>query len=138
MKKAFIETSVFVRFLTRDVEEKYQECAIFFEQVSLGKILPYTSNTVISEIIFILDRHYSFPKKKILAAIDKLLALRNLTLIEKTDTRKALTIFKKHNIKYEDCLISAQVPPQTILTTYDKDFTKIPSLKTTTPKGILA
>lgn len=137
MRKAFIETSVFIRFLTRDNEEKYQECIKLFEQISLGKILPYTSNTVIAEIIFILKRHYNFPKKKILSAIEKLLILRNLTLIEKTDTKQALKFFAKYNIKYGDALIAAQVPIKVSLLTYDADFIKVPSLNTKMPKDIL-
>lgn len=137
MKKIFIETSVFICFLTRDDEKKYQECVKLFEKISRGKTLPYTSNTVIAEIIFILDRHYNFPKNKILTAIDKLLILRNLTLIEKTDTKQALRFFAKYNIKYGDALIAAQVPTPITLLTYDKDFIKIPSLATATPQSFL-
>lgn len=133
MEKVFFETSVLIRFLTRDDEEKYQDCVTLFELVEEGKLRPYISNIVIMEILFILERHYKFPKKKILVALDKLLQLRNLTVIEETDTRIALELFANHSVKYGACLIVSQVPSAAVLVTYDRDFSKMTAGKTASP-----
>lgn len=135
--RVFIETSVFIRFLTQDDLKKYKHCQRLFEAVTEGKIRPYTSNTVIMEIIFILERHYHFPKHKVLSAIDKLLLLRNLTLVEKTNTKHALALYKDHGIKYGDCLIVSQIPAEVTLISYDSDFKKIKELKTISPEELL-
>lgn len=63
--------------------------------------------------------------------------MRQLTLIETTNTKTALGLLKKYRIKYGDCLIATQVPPKAILVTYDEDFAKIPGLKSQKPDEII-
>lgn len=137
MVKVFVETSVFMRFLTADDPQKFKDCVVFFEKIEQGKIRPYTSNVIILEILFLLTKLYKFPKSKVLQDMSKILNLRNITLVEKTDTRKALKMFSQHNIKYADCLITTQISPQTTLVTYDEDFAKLKILQTATPKEII-
>jgi predicted nucleic-acid-binding protein len=96
-------------------------------------LIPYISNVVVLEIIFVLTKVYKFPKDKVVGAVNEILNMRNLTLIEKTNTKKALKLFGKYNIKYGDALIAAQVSPRINLLTYDKDFAKISSLSVTNP-----
>lgn len=137
MKKVFIDTSVFIRFLTQDDSEKFEDCFKFFELVEEGKFRAYISNIVILEIQFVLIKVYDFPKAKVLSDIGTLLGLRNLTLVEKTYTPKALSLYKKHNVKYADCLITTQLPTGTKLLTYDGEFSKIENLSLATPKDLL-
>ena len=136
MQKVFLDTNIFIRFLTRDEEKKFKECLKLFEKIKEGKIKPYTSNIVILEVIFVLIRLYNFPKDKVVSALKSLLQMRNLVLIEKTDTRKTLSKFKKLKIKYSDCLISTQIPSGVVVLTYDKDFSKIPDIATRYPSQI--
>src|SRR3989344_1080529 len=137
MVKVFVETSVFLRFLTADDAQKFQDCVALFEKVEQGKIRPYASNVVILEILFLLTKLYKFPKAKVLSDIGKILNLRNLTLIEKTDTKMALNLFNKFNIKYADCLIAGQVPKATILLTYDEDFKKLKNYNIAAPAEVI-
>ncbi|HKZ43386.1 MAG TPA: type II toxin-antitoxin system VapC family toxin [Candidatus Hodarchaeales archaeon] len=123
--KIFLETSFFIRFFSRDHEAKYQECRSLLREVGLGKLFPYLSNVVVMEILFILTRFYRFPEKKTLDAIKKILRLRNLTLIEKTDTPTALRMLSRYKVKYGDCLIASQIPKGVTLVSYDKDFGKL-------------
>lgn len=135
-QKVFLDTSVFIRFLTRDDEKKFSQCFQLFELIQSGKIKPYASNIVIQEILYVLTKIYKHPKVNVLMDIDKILSLRNLTLIERTNTTDALSLFRKYKIKYGDCLIATQVPRATTLITYDADFSKIRKLKPTTPANI--
>lgn len=131
--KIFIDTSVFIRFLTQDDRKKYEECKKIFEMIQDGKFRPYISQVVILEIVFVLTRIYSFSKERVLEAIDELFRLRNITIIEKTDTKKALRLYSLYRIKYQDCLIATQLPTDTILLTYDGEFDKISKLKCISP-----
>lgn len=133
VNKVFIDTSVFIRFFTRDSEEKYHDCEKLFQIVEEGLLAPYTSSVVLMEIIFVLARQYKFPKDKVIESVDKLLQMRNLTLIENTYSLKALRLFEKYNIKYQDCLIAVQLPAKVHLITYDSEFSKVKGLKTATP-----
>lgn len=135
--KVFIETSVFIRFLTRDDEKKHDECVNFFRLIQDGKLIPYTSNIAILEILFVLTRLYKFPKPEVIKVLRKILNLRNLTLIEKTNSQKALSIFEDFNIKYGDCLIASQISKGITLVTYDSDFDKLKFISSKTPEDVI-
>lgn len=137
MTKVFVETSVLMRFLTADDAQKFQDCLALFEKIEQGQIRPYTSNMVVLEALFLLTKLYKFPKTKVLIDLHKVLDLRNLTLIEKTDTKAALNLFEKFNIKYADCMIATQVPKAIILLTYDEDFKKLTGFKIFTPAAVV-
>ncbi|MFC1790032.1 PIN domain-containing protein [Patescibacteria group bacterium] len=132
-KKVFIETSVLVRFLTRDDEEKYRDCEIFFEKIGSGELRPYLSSIVVLELIFVLTKLYKFPKKKVLKDVGLLLGLRNLVLVERIKTAKALSLFSKFKAGYADCLLASQVPLGVVLVTYDKHFSQMSFLNTVSP-----
>lgn len=134
--KIFIDTNIFVRFFTHDLEEEVKDCEKLFESIRDGKFKPYISSVVIIELIFILTKQYKFKKEAVLKAMEKVLRLRNMTVVECTKTREALLLFNKYNISYADCLIASQIPNGVILVTYDKDFSKIPALKPITPAKI--
>ncbi len=136
--KIFLDTNIFIRFLTRDNEKMFDECRKLFEFIRMGKIVPYTSNIVLLEIVFILTRQYKFPKNDVRKDLEKLINLRNLTLIETADTKDAVRLFGNTNIKFSDCYISTQIPTGVTLVTYDKDFKKISSISAKTPAEVLA
>lgn len=138
MAKVFLETSFFIRYFTEDDERKFKDCVKLLEIIEKGKVRPYTSNIVIFEILFVLTRLYKFSKKEVLDGVDRILAIRNLTLIETTNTKAAIRLFKKYNVKYPDCLIATQVPAKTKLVSYDADFSKIKTVSPSTPADFLA
>lgn len=125
MSKVFIDTNIFIRFIIKDDTKKLEDCSRLFERIEEGKIRPYTSNIVILEIQFVLIKIYKFSKNQALEDINTLLSLRNLTIIDKTNTKIALDLYRKNNIKYVDCLIATQIPKGTKLVTYDEEFSKL-------------
>lgn len=137
MDKIFLETSVFIRYFTADEPKKFKDCVKLLETIENGKLRPYTSNIVIFEILFVLTRLYRFSKEEVLDGIKKILGIRNLTLIEATNTKEALKLFEKYNIKYPDCLIATQVPAGVKLVSYDADFSRIGKLNIVTPAEFL-
>ncbi len=138
MVAIFLDTNLFIRFLVKNNGQQHKECVKLVEKISSGNFHPYTSNIVIAEILHVLIRIYKQPKKIVLKKIDKLLTMRNLTVIEKTNTLLALNFFHRYNLKYGDCLIATQVPAGVTLVTYDRDFQKISSISAKTPKEVLA
>lgn len=138
INKLFIDTSVFIRFFTQDDQGKYDDCVKLLELIEKGTVRPYTSNIVFLEIFFVLTSLYKFEKLQVRKSLDIVLQMRNLTLIEKTDTPTALQYFDKYRIKYTDCLIVTQIPKGTRLITYDAEFSKIKSLRPLTPDEVLS
>jgi len=136
MIKIFLDTNIFIRFLTKDNQEKFIECECLFHLINQGKIKPYTSNIVFLEIFFILHKLYKFPLNQVTMVLEKISKIRNITIIEKTRTAQALALLKKYRIKFADCLIATQIPPKAELVTYDVDFRKIRDLKTIYPEEV--
>lgn len=135
--KVFIDTNIFIRLFTHDIEEKAKDCEKLFELVQEGSIKPYISNIVILELIFILIRQYKFKKKSVIKALEKIYKLRNITVIESTKTNKALKFFGKYTVKYGDCLIATQIPKGVVLISYDTEFPKKLNIKSLTPDEIV-
>jgi predicted nucleic-acid-binding protein len=137
VKKIFLDTSLFIRFFTKDLTVQYEQCEAIFRAIQAGKFKPYISNIVLAEIVFVLTRTYRFSKPTVINAIASVLNIRNLTLIEITDSHKAITLFKQLSIKYQDCLIASQLPKGVALVSYDRDFAKIPSINLAKPEEII-
>lgn len=129
MKSVFLDTSIFIRFFSKDDVRKAEQCISLFKRVELGALRPYTSNIVLQEIHYVLLRRYRFPKAQILGDLQRILRLRNMTLVEKTDTPAALNMLSKYNVNYGDCLIATQIPKRVVLVSYDKDFDKLGILR---------
>ncbi len=134
MQKIFLETSFFIRYFTADDKKKFEDCVNLLETIeNQGKFRPYTSNVVILEILFVLTKVYKISKKDVIEGIQKVLNIRGITLIEKTEIRKAIETFQKLNIKFADCLIATQVQKGTKIVTYDEDFSKIKNISVALP-----
>lgn len=138
MTQIFIDTNIFLRYLVDDRSLQHKESIALIEACESGKFRPYTSSVVISELIFVLTKLYKLPKKEVVVSLDKLLLIRNLTLIDKTNTPAALAFYRKFNVKFGDCLIASQIPAKAVLITYDKDFSKFKLEVSATPTEILS
>lgn len=135
--KIFFDSNIYLRHLVPENPILYKQVETLLRLTEQGKITPYSSNIVITEVVYVLTRTYKFPKQKVIAWIKQLFGSRNFVLLEKTDTPKALQLYSKYNIKFGDCLIATQIPKGVTLCSYDKDFTLIPFLNTATPDKII-
>lgn len=136
MTKIFLDSNVWIRYFLRD-NNQFEEVKNLITAIEEGKFSPYTSAIVLLEICFVLQRYYKYPKNNLESYLRAVLKLRNLTLIEKTDTDKALLYFHEHNIKFSDCLIASQIPKDMTLVTFDKEFDKIRGLSSKAPAKLL-
>ncbi len=135
--RLFLDSNIFLRYFVPEQAGMYEECEALFKGVQDGVHQPYISPIVILECSYVLTKVYSFPLKRVAGAIRTMLSLRNLTVIELTDTRKSFTVHQATRTKLSDCLIATQVPQGVTLVTYDRDFAKLP-VKAKTPKEVLA
>lgn len=138
MKKIFIDTNIWLRFLIGDKKQQFESCQKLLILNEEGKFKSYTSTIVLLEVIYTLSSFYKIKKETILADIKAILSSRNLTLIEKTDFKKALLLYQKHNVKLADCLIASQIPEKVFLCTYDRDFKKIKRITSLPPEEVIA
>ncbi len=135
--RVFLDSNVFLRYFVPEQKSMYDECEGVLRGIENGAYQPYISAIVALECSYVLGKVYKFSSKLVVEAIQTMLSLRNLTVVEITDTRKACTIHQTTRVKLSDCLIATQVPAGVTLVTYDREFAKIPGLTVRTPKEIV-
>ena len=126
--RVFLETSVYIRFLTADDDSKYERVKQLFSDIESGAVQAATSSTVLLEVIYVLSKVYRFRHERVVQTIQGLCAMRSLIIVETTDTKRALEIWSSNKLPYGDCCIATEIPTGTLLATFDKDFQKIPNV----------
>lgn len=137
--KYFVDTNIFLRVLTKDQKKHFKECTKFLEAVREGSVYAYTSTIVLSEIVWTLGSFYEFPKESVLEALEATLNLKNLEITDDFDARKALELFKQHNVKYIDAVIASlsEIQKETAaVVSFDKDFDKL-EIQRMEPKDVI-
>jgi predicted nucleic acid-binding protein len=131
----FIDTNLFIRYFTRDDEEKAQKVLALLKRVEKDKERITTSPLVIFETIFTLESFYKVPKKETKELILPILKLKGLKLSNKEIYEQALDIHVKKNISFTDAFNSAYILRKGIkeIYSYDEDFDKIEGIKRVTP-----
>lgn len=122
----FIDTNVFLRALIRDDEKTFTDVMSFLERVKDNQLKAYTSSLVLAEVVWTLLSFYKLAKEDVLKSIDSIVSLRGLTFLSDQDVSTALSLYKKYNVKYVDCLIRASLDDRKTwaIVSYDKDFDK--------------
>lgn len=132
----FIDTNLFIRYFTRDDEEKAQRVLVLLKRVEKGKERVITSPLVIFETIFTLESFYKVPQKEIKELMLPILKMKGLRLSNKEIYEQALYIYAaKKNLSFTDAFNSAFILKKGIkeIYSYDEDFDKIKEIKRITP-----
>ncbi len=133
----FVDTNIFLRYLTRDDPDKAQACFELFKRAEANQIALTATETVIAEVVYVLSskRTYNLPRDQIRARLYPLLTLRGLRLPQRRTVLRALDLYVTYPIDFEDALIVAHMERQTVrdLYSYDRDFDKVPSVNRQEP-----
>ncbi len=128
MKKYFVDTNIFLRTLVKEDETAFRGCYLFLEAVKTNKIKAATANIVLAEVVWTLQSYYDFSKEKTIEAVQSILNLRGLDIVDSYDSSWSIKQFQKHNVKYVDTLIASIVKedePNWVVVSYDEDFDKL-------------
>lgn len=135
----FIDTNIFLRVLVKENEEVFKDCQEFLNLLKQNKIKAFTSTIVLSEIEWVLESFYKFPKEKVVMGLSSILKLKNLKIIDKFNLFLAIEIYEKFPIKFIDALIASNpkiFKKEITIISYDKDFDKL-DVKRKEPKSII-
>jgi len=129
MGSVFVDTNVFLRFLTNDDPVKAKRAELLFRDALKGKIRLATSLLVIAEIIWTLESFYKLEKPDIAAKIEKILNTPNLDCPEAALLFMALDLYVHANIDFVDAYNAFHMKEHglTQILTYDrKHFARVP------------
>ncbi len=124
MKKKFIDTNIFLRYLTKDDPEKYEHCLGLFKTALKGKTELITSNMVVAELIWTLLSFYKVPKLVVVEKVAIIAGTEYLFIPDKAIILEALMLYAKKNIDYIDAykaVFMKHYQTSEILS-YDEDF----------------
>ena len=128
MKRYFIDSNIFLRFLSKENETTYTECANFLKSVKSNKVSAASSHFVLTEVIWTLQRSYKFSKKEVIPAAKSILNMRGIYWTNKVDPLASLDLYQDKGIKFIDSFL-ASIPQiqskQWTIVSYDKDFDKL-------------
>jgi len=136
MAELFVDTNVFLRFLTQDDPIKAKRAETLFRQAVRGKKNLATSLLVIAEIVWTLESFYGLDKADIGSKVETILNTPNLKCPETSLILPALDLYVQHNIDFIDAYHAVYLKEarHTRILTYDrKHFARIPWLEVLEP-----
>lgn len=133
----FVDTNIFVRLLAKDDPVKSDRCFALFKKAESGDIELHTSESIISEIVYVLHskRLYNLERGLISKKLAVILKIRGLKIPHKITLVSALNLFAHNNIDFEDAvLISHTIHSKSKeIYSYDKGIGKIEGIKRLEP-----
>ena len=128
MPVRFVDTSIFLRFLTRDDPTKFARCRRLFEQTVAGSFSLWTSDLVIVEVIWSLLTYYDLPKPVVIEKIGQILNTSNLPVTNQEVLIEALVLWSRHNCDFTDAYTAVLIHRDGLsgLISYDADFDVFP------------
>ena len=126
----FVDTNVFLRFLTRDDPARFEKCRRLFEQAVAGTINLCTSELVIAEIVWTLLSYYDLSKPVVIERVGQILNTPNLAVTNQEALIEALVLWNHHTCDFIDAYNAALMHRDglTELISYDADFDLLPSI----------
>jgi predicted nucleic acid-binding protein len=132
MGRVFVDTNVFLRFLTRDDVAKAERARTLFSAALAREIVLETSQLVIAEVVWTLESFYQLPRERIAELVTVILATPNLECPEASALLEAVRVYAERNVDFIDAFHGvvltrrASVP----IATFDrKHFRRFPDLE---------
>ena len=100
METTFVDTNIFLRYLTKDDPSKYEKCREMFKRAMKGEIAITTSGMVIVELVWTLLSYYKVPKAEVIEKVSVIVGTKNLSIPEKHIVADALVLYARKNIDF--------------------------------------
>lgn len=134
----FVDTNVFIRFLTGDDPARAAASHEFFARVERGEEAACTLEAVIAEIVFVTSSraHHSLARLDIVRRLRPVLSLPGIAIPHRPTILRALEVYAAHaQLDFEDALTVAHMERLDIqeLLSYDCDFDAVPGVTRVEP-----
>lgn len=130
MVKKLLDANVVIRYLVDDDKKKAQKFRQLLQTTEFELWLP---DTVVAEIVWVLESYYQISKVEIVEKLQALLALTSISA-NTTILLRAMGLFSQYNVDYVDAyLASLAMEDRLQVISYDHDFDKLPGLKRDEP-----
>ncbi len=135
MATSFIDTNLFLRHLRQDHPDFSPRSTAYFAEIEAGEIQGRTSDLVIFEVVFTLQRTYKQPKAAIRDALLPLLELQGIILPGKRRYRRVFDLYVRLNISFADAshaVLMSQLKITDVMS-FDAEFDRVPCIRRSEP-----
>ncbi len=136
MRSYFIDTNIFIRYLTNDDPVKADRVEKLLSEAAAGKIRLVTAEMVLAEVVWVLESFYGLKNVEVGSMVKAILATPGLEVLNSALVEKALEYYLAHNIDFVDGYIAAVMDKHKIsdIYSYDKKhLSRIKSIKRKQP-----
>ncbi len=121
MKTSFLDTNIFIRYLTNDDPVKADRVEKLLRDAAEGKVLLVTTEMVIAEIVWVMESYYQLGNRDIAPKIHAILATPGLEVINGDLVNRALEYYVEANIDFIDGYIASIMEKKGISEIYSFD-----------------
>ncbi len=136
MKTYFVDTNLFIRYLTNDDPVKADRVDKLLNDAAAGKVKLVTAEMVLAEVIWVLESYYGLKNNEIGGMIKAILATPGLEVFNGPLVEEALEYYMSCNIDFIDGYIAAVMRKKGIneIFSYDrKHLSRIASIQRKEP-----
>jgi uncharacterized protein len=135
----FVDTNIFIRYLTNEYPEKIQACYELFKRMEQNRVALFTSESVVAEVIYVLTskKLYNLSPEYVKDRLYPLLSLPGFKLPQRSIYLRALDLYVALQFDFSDCLSAAHMERQRLheIYSYDQDFDRIGNVNWVEPRG---
>jgi uncharacterized protein len=131
MATPFLDTNILLRHLRQDDPILSPKATAILERIEQGELSARTSDIVIFETVFSLQRSYRVPREEIAAALLPIIELPGIILPGKRQFRRVFDLYLTQSLGFADCyhVVLMQRSKLTEVLSFDTDFDKIPGIR---------
>ena len=128
MKKYFVDTNVFMRYLLNDVPEHADRVEKILDKAEKGKIRLVTGPPVFFELAWTLKSFYEMKKDEIYKCLLSIAGIPGLEVADIDVITESLEVYKEHSVEFSDAYISVlskKLNTDGVITFNKKHFDKL-------------
>jgi predicted nucleic-acid-binding protein len=133
----FIDTNLFLRYLTNDVPTQADAVEALLQRAAKGKVHLVTTSMVIAEIVWTLESFYELDKKEIQSMVLGILNTTGLDVIDSDLILQAIVPYADKNVDFIDAFNVAWMVKNDVdkVYTFDqKHFNRFEGIRVEAPK----
>ena len=100
--KYFVDTNIFLRFLTNDISSQAEAVGSLLQKAIKGEIVLQTSVLVLAEIVWTLESYYNLTKQEVKSHILAILNTHGIEVEDASLVGKAVLLYAEKNIDFID------------------------------------
>lgn len=124
---AFLDTNILLRHLLQDHEDQSPRATDYLGSIERGEVEVETSDIVVFETVYVLERSYRQPKTMIRDIVLPLLELPGIVLRGKRRFRRVFDIYVERNLPFADAYHVALMEQRGLaeIVSFDTEFDRI-------------